>query len=123
MNYAHTCIRVNDLEASVAFYEKALGYRVTRTKDPATDGSKLVFMALEGDSTELELTYKEGRGPYDVGNGYGHMALLTDDLEGEHARLKAEGFDVSEMRGVPGEPPLCFFVTDPDGYQTEIVRR
>ena len=123
MNYAHTCIRVKDLEASIAFYEKALGYHVTREKDHTADGFKLVYLALEGDKAELELTYNIGHGAYDIGDGYGHVAVYSDDLEADHGRMKAEGFDVTELMGLPGEAPRYFFVTDPDGYKTEVIRR
>ena len=123
MNYAHTCIRVKDLEASIAFYEKALGYHVTREKDHTADGFKLVYLALEGDEAELELTYNIGHGAYDIGDGSGHVAVESDDLEADHARMKEEGFEVTELMGLPGEAPRYFFVTDPDGYKTEVIRR
>lgn len=123
MNYAHTCIRVKDLDASIAFYEKALGYHVTREKDHSADGFKLVYLAPEGDKAELELTYNIGHGAYDIGDGYGHVAVESDYLEADHARMKAEGFDVTELKGLPGEAPRYFFVTDPDGYKTEVIRR
>ena len=123
MKYAHTCIRVKDLEASISFYEKALGYKVTREKDHSADGFKLVYLALEGDKPELELTYNIGHGDYNIGAGYGQVAVESDDLEGDHARMKAEGFDVTELMGLPGEAPRYFFVTDPDGYKTEVIRR
>ena len=84
MKYAHTCIRVKDLEASIHFYEEALGYKVTREKDHSEDGFKLVYLSLEGDDTELELTYNIGHGAYDLGDGYGHVAVYADDLEAEH---------------------------------------
>lgn len=123
MNYAHTCIRVKDLEASIAFYEKALGYKVTREKDHTADGFKLVYLALEGDKAELELTYNIGHDAYDIGDGYGHVAVESDDLEADHARMKEEGFEVTELMGLPGEAPRYFFVTDPDGYKTEVIRQ
>ena len=123
MNYAHTCIRVKDLEASIAFYEKALGYHVTREKAHTADGFKLVYLALEGDKAELELTYNIGHGAYDIGDGYGHVAVESDDLEADHARMKEEGFEVTELMGLPGEAPRYFFVTDPDGYKTEVIRQ
>lgn len=122
MKYAHTCIRVKDLEASIRFYEEALGYQVTREKDHTKDGFKLVYLALEGDETELELTYNIGHEAYDIGNGYGHVAVYAEDLEAEHERMKKAGFDVTELKGLPGDPPRYFFVTDSDGYKTEVIR-
>lgn len=123
MNYAHTCIRVKDLDASIAFYTEALGYKYTREKDHTDDGFKIVYLALEGDESELELTYNIGHGAYTLGDGYGHMALYADDLEREHERLKDGGYDVTELKGLPGEDPRYFFVTDPDGYKIEVIRR
>ncbi|MDD7363779.1 MAG: VOC family protein [Peptoniphilus sp.] len=123
MNYAHTCIRVKDLDASIKFYKEALGYQVTREKDHSDDGFKLVYLALDGDDTELELTYNIGHGAYELGDGYGHMALYSDDFEAEYARIKEAGFEVTELMGLPGEEPHYFFVTDPDGYDIEILRR
>lgn len=123
MKYAHTCIRVKDLEASIHFYEEALGYKVTREKDHSEDGFKLVYLSLEGDDTELELTYNIGHGDYDLGDGYGHVAVYADDLEAEHRRMKEAGFKVTDLMGLPGDPPRYFFVTDPDGYKTEVIRK
>ncbi|MDO5301192.1 MAG: VOC family protein [Tissierellia bacterium] len=123
MEYAHTCIRVEDLEASINFYEKVLGYHVTGEKDHSDDGFKIVYLALEGDSVELELTYNIGHGPYEIGDGYGHVALYTEDLEGEHERIQTLWEGVGPLKGLPGESPRFFFVEDPDGYKTEIIRK
>lgn len=123
MEYAHTCIRVKDLEASIDFYTKALGYQVTRRKDFPENKFSLVFLALPGDKVEIELTYNYGHQAYDLGDGYGHVALLSSDLEGDHKRLKEAGYPVTDLSGLPGEAPRYFFVKDPDGYKTEIIRK
>ena len=122
MRHAHTCIRVKDLEASILFYREALGYEITREKDHSENGFKLVYMALPGDNSELELTYNIGHDAYEIGDGYGHVAVLADDLEAEHARIKAAGYPVTELKGLPGEATRYFFATDPDGYKTEVIR-
>ncbi len=123
MKYAHTCIRVKNLEESVKFYTEALGYRELRRKDYPEDKFTLVFLGLEGDTAELELTYNYDHGPYDLGTGYGHVALISDDLETDHTRLVNLGYDTTELKGLPGEKPHYFFIKDPDGYKVEIIRR
>lgn len=123
MKYAHTCIRVKDLEASLDFYQKALGYKEVERKDHPEDEFTLVYMELDNNPEhQLELTYNYDHGPYDLGNGYGHIALYTKDLEGDHKRLKEAGYPVTDLSGLPGEKPSYFFIKDPDGYKTEIIQ-
>jgi lactoylglutathione lyase len=117
----HTCYRVLDLDRSIAFYRK-LGMDELR-RVPIRDEATNVFMGLPGDGARLELTYNHGRDePYEVGTGYGHIAISVDDLDGTLERLAADGIE-------PEKPPytvreggsrLCF-VRDPDGYRIEIV--
>ncbi len=123
MKYIHTCIRVKDLEESIKFYTEALGYEERRRKDFPEDKFSLVFLALPGDENELELTYNYDHGPYELGNGFSHIALGTEDLEGTHKRIKEAGYKVTDLWGLPGQEPHYFFVTDPDGYDVEIVRQ
>ena len=125
MRFAHTCYRVLDLDRSLDFYCGALGFELQR-KVPIRDEAINAFIALpESPDTPLELTYNLGREePYEIGTGYGHVALLVDDLDGTLARL--------EQRDVrPERPPytvrdggsrLCF-VRDPDGYRIELIER
>lgn len=123
MKYIHTCIRVKDLEESIKFYTEALGYEERRRKDFPEDKFSLVFLALPGDENELELTYNYDHGPYELGNGFSHIALGTEDLEGTYKRIKEAGYKVTDLWGLPGQEPHYFFVTDPDGYDVEIVRQ
>jgi lactoylglutathione lyase len=121
----HTCYRITDIDRSVAFYE-ALGFEEVR-RMPIRDEATNVFMNLPEDSgnPRLELTFNHGQTePYDLGNGYGHIAITTTDLDGTLARLKDQGIE-------PERPPytvreggnrLCF-VRDPDGYRIEIIER
>ena len=119
----HTCYRIQDIDRSVGFYEK-LGFEEL-ARVPIRDEAINVFMGLPGDGARLELTCNIGREePYDVGTGYGHIALAIDDLDGTLERLAAEGIE-------PEKPPyqvrksgsrLCF-VRDPDGYRIELIER
>ena len=124
MRFLHTCIRVKDLEASVKFYKEALGFIEAGRKDVPADEFTLVYMKLPNSDHELELTYNYGHEAYDLGNGYSHIALgiHADEFEKLHAKHKAAGYEVTEMYGIAGEPPSIYFITDPDGYDIEIIK-
>jgi lactoylglutathione lyase len=121
----HTCYRIIDIDRSVAFYD-ALGFE-EKGRVPIRDEAINVFMGLPDDGAEprLELTYNIGHEePYEIGTGYGHIAITTDDLDGTLSRLSEQGIE-------PERPPytireggnrLCF-VRDPDGYRVEIIER
>jgi lactoylglutathione lyase len=121
----HTCYRILDIDRSVEFYE-ALGFNEIG-RLPIRDEAINVFMGLPEDGPEprLELTCNIGRDePYDVGTGYGHIAITTTDLDGTLQRLSEHGIE-------PERPPytvseggsrLCF-VRDPDGYRIELLER
>lgn len=123
--YIHSMIRVLDEAKSVAFYDQALGLKVVERLDfPAFT---LVYLANEESQTELELTVNKDRTtPYDLGDGYGHVAFAVDDLDALHARLEAEGLAPRKLVDfAPGGEVLArfFFIADPDGYQIEVVQR
>jgi lactoylglutathione lyase len=125
MALIHTCYRITDIDRSVAFYN-ALGFEETG-RHPIRNEATNVFMNQpgDGDSPRLELTYNHGRTePYEIGTGYGHVAITADDLDATLAKLKQQGIE-------PERPPytvseggsrLCF-VRDPDGYRVEIIER
>ena len=122
MELVHTCYRITDPERSVAFYE-ALGFE-KRRELPIRDEAVNIFMGLPGDGDRLELSYNFGVDSYDLGTGYGHIALTVDDLDGTLARLVEQGIE-------PERPPysvreggsrLCF-VRDPDSYRVELIER
>ena len=125
MSLIHTCYRINEIDRTVAFYE-ALGFRELR-RIPIREEAINVFMNLpeDGDEPRLELTYNFGRNePYELGTGYGHIAITTQGLDATLARLAQQGIE-------PERPPysireggsrLCF-VRDPDGYRIEIIER
>lgn len=122
MKMAHTCIRVKDLEASIDFYQEALGFEESRRRDFPDHKFTLVYLTLPGDDYELELTYNYDHGAYDLGNGYGHIAIASTDLEALHEKHQAAGYSVTELKGLPGVPPSYYFITDPDGYKIEMIR-
>ncbi len=119
----HTCYRITDIDRSVSFYEK-LGFE-EKARMPIRDEATNVFMGLPDDGARLELTYNHGREEsYDLGTGYGHIALSVEDLDGVLEQLAGEGVE-------PEKPPytvreggsrLCF-VRDPDGYRVELIEK
>ncbi|QIL46302.1 lactoylglutathione lyase [Vagococcus coleopterorum] len=123
MKMAHTCIRVQNLEASLEFYKKAFNFEESRRRDFPDHKFTLSYVTLPGDDYELELTYNYDSDPYDLGNGYSHIAIAVDNLEELHAQQKAAGLDVTDLKALPGVPPSYFFVTDPDGYKIEVIRQ
>lgn len=118
----HTCVRVKDLETSIKFYKEALGFEEMRRRDFPDYQFTLVYLSLPGDDYELELTYNYGHEAYDLGNGYGHIALSVPDLLEEHARHTAAGYEVTKPQGLPGTPPGYYFIIDPDGYKIELIQ-
>jgi lactoylglutathione lyase len=124
MGLIHTCYRITDIDRSVAFY-RALGFEEVR-RMPIRDEAVNVFMNMpeDGDEPRLELTHNFGVDAYDLGSGYGHIAITTDDLDARLAELAEQGIE-------PEKPPytvreggsrLCF-VRDPDGYRIELIER
>ncbi|AQP53047.1 lactoylglutathione lyase [Vagococcus penaei] len=122
MKMAHTCVRVKNLDDSLKFYKNAFNFEESRRRDFPEHKFTLVYLTLPGDDYELELTYNYDHEGYDLGNGYGHIAIATEDLEGLHAKQKAAGFDVTDLKNLPGVPPSYYFITDPDGYKVEVIR-
>ena len=125
MSLIHTCYRILDVDRSVAFYE-ALGFTEMR-RAPIRDEAVNVFMGLpeDGDEPRLELTHNFGvTEPYEIGTGYGHIAITTEDLDGTLQRLAEQGIEPERepYRIREGGSRLCF-VRDPDGYRIEIIER
>jgi lactoylglutathione lyase len=125
MSLIHTCYRITDIDKSVGFYE-ALGFE-EKGRLPIRDEAINVFMGLPDDGPEprLELTYNIGRDEqYDLGTGYGHIAITTGDLDSTLERLGAQGIDPerSPYTVSDGGSRICF-VRDPDGYRVELIER
>ncbi|GCF92218.1 lactoylglutathione lyase [Enterococcus florum] len=122
MKMAHTCVRVKNLDDSLEFYRKAFGFEESRRRDFPEAKFTLVYLTLPGDDYELELTYNYDHAAYDLGNGYGHIAISTEDIRGLHQQQKEAGFSVTDMKGLPGTEPSYYFIMDPDGYKIEVIR-
>lgn len=118
-------IRVLDEDRSVDFYSRAFGLAVAERLDFET--FTLVYMSNAESEFELELTINKGRTEaYNLGDGYGHLAVSVSDLDGEHARISELGFTtgkIVEFNRDGGLLARFFFVTDPDGYKIEVLQR
>lgn len=123
MKMAHTCIRVKNLEASIKFYQEAFGFKESRRRDFKEHQFTLVYLTLPEDDYELELTYNYNHEAYDLGNGYGHIAISSSDLENLHKQHQVAGFEVTDLKGLPNTPPSYYFIIDPDGYKVEVIRK
>lgn len=119
----HTCIRVKDLDKSLLFYKDVLGLKEVRRLDYPDYKFTLVYLALPGDEVELELTYNyDQEEPYDLGNGYGHIAIGVENLETTHEEYSQSGYDVTEINGLSDGAASYFFIKDPDGYKIEMIQ-
>ncbi len=124
--YLHTMVRITDPERSRAFYE-ALGFEFRRESPIVRNGeleATLYFFGFPGQEEELELTFNQDGRRYDLGTGYGHIAIGVDDLDGTLARLAEQGIEPERApyQVREGGSWLCF-VRDPDGYRIEIIGR
>jgi lactoylglutathione lyase len=123
LSFVHTCVRVRNIDASVRFYE-ALGFE--RRGRLNFETAYNVYMGLPGAGDQLELTVNVGREePYDLGDGYNHIALTVDDINKTLGVLN-EGLGVEPEKppfhpGGREELPLIAFVADPDGYRIELI--
>jgi lactoylglutathione lyase len=125
MSLIHTCYRVLEVDRSIAFYS-ALGFREIG-RLPIRDEAINVYMGLpdDGDEPRLELTYNVGRDqPYEIGTGYGHIAITTPDLDATLQALAEQGISPERAPYTvsDGGSRLCF-VRDPDGYRIELLER
>ena len=120
----HTCIRVMDLEKSLKFYKEALGLIETKRKDFPENEFTLVYLSNEVGGYEIELTYNyDPEKPYELGNGFSHIAIGVENLEEMREKHISLDYQVTDLKGLPGEEPHYYFVTDPDGYMVEVIRQ
>jgi len=124
--YLHTMYRITDPARSRGFYE-ALGFEFRREMDIVRDGETEAtnyFFGVPGQEEELELTFNHDGRDYELGTGYGHVAIGVDDLDATLARLKDQGIEPERepYRVREGGSRLCF-VQDPDSYRIELIER
>lgn len=121
----HMMVRVLEEARSVAFYSQVFGLSVAQRAD--FDDFTLVYMSNSEADFEVELTINKGRTePYDLGNGYGHVAFSVADLEAERGRIQALGYSPKDIKQMThnGKPfGRFFFIEDPDGYKIEVLER
>lgn len=121
----HSMIRVLEEARSVDFYSRAFGLRVADRLD--FESFTLIYMSSPDTPFELELTVNKGRTePYNLGDGYGHLAVSVDDVDATHANLTASGLSPRKLVDFRNDGQLVarfFFIADPDGYQIEVLQR
>jgi lactoylglutathione lyase len=124
--YLHTMYRITEPEKSRAFYE-ALGFEFRREMDIVRDGETEAtnyFFGIPGQEEELELTFNHDGRSYELGSGYGHVAIGVDDLDQTLTRLAEQGIEPERepYRVREGGSRLCF-VKDPDSYRIELIEQ
>ena len=124
MRMLHTMLRVGDLDRSIAFYTEVLGMRLLRRQDYPEGKFTLAFVGYgdEADHTVLELTYNWDTDRYDLGNGYGHIAIEVDDVYQAADAIRAKGGRILREAGpMNAGTTIIAFVEDPDGYPVELI--
>jgi lactoylglutathione lyase len=125
MKMLHTMLRVGNLDASLKFYCEVLGMSLLRRKDYPEGEFTLAFVGYgdEADHTVIELTHNWGTSSYDIGTGYGHIALGVEDIYSTCAMIQARGGKVTRQPGpMKHGSTVIAFVEDPDGYKVELIQ-
>ncbi len=126
MRILHTMVRVGDMKRSIDFYSKVLGMKVLRQKDYPDGRFTLAFVGYGDEDKEavLELTHNWDTATYDLGNGYGHVALEVEDAYKACEEVKKRGGKVTREPGpMKHGTTVIAFVEDPDGYKIEFIQR
>ncbi len=126
MRILHTMLRVGDLERATRFYTEVMGMRLLRTTDRPEQKYTLAFVGYDDETrgAVLELTYNYGVDRYDVGSGFGHIAVEVADAAATCDAVRAKGGTVTREAGpVKGGSTVIAFVQDPDGYKIELIER
>ncbi len=126
MRILHTMIRVGNLDRSLAFYCDVLGMRLLRRKEYPSGEFTLAFVGYgdETDSAVLELTYNWGKATYDLGDGFGHVAIGVEDIYRTCEEIRAKGGEIVREPGpMKHGGSVIAFVRDPDGYKIELIQR
>lgn len=126
MRMLHTMLRVGNLDRSIDFYTQVLGMKLLRKNDYPDGKFTLAFVGYgeERDHTVLELTHNWDTDAYDLGTGYGHIAIEVDDAYSACDAVKAKGGTVTREAGpMKHGKTVIAFVTDPDGYKIEFIQK
>jgi lactoylglutathione lyase len=126
MRLLHTMLRVGNLDRSVKFYTEVLGMKLLRTTDRPDQKYSLAFVGYGGEDKNavLELTYNYGVDKYDLGAGFGHIAIEIPDVKKACEDVRAKGGTVTREAGpVKGGTTVIAFVADPDGYKIEFIEK
>jgi len=126
MRLLHTMLRVGDVKRSIAFYTEVLGMRLLRQSEYPDGRFTLAFVGYgdEKDEAVLELTHNWDTDNYDLGNGYGHIAVEVDDAYKACEAVKARGGTVTREAGpMKHGTTVIAFVKDPDGYMIEFIQK
>lgn len=124
MRILHTMLRTGDLARSIQFYTEVLGMRLLRQKDYPAGKFTLAFLGYgdESDHTVIELTYNWGVDRYEIGTGYGHIAIEVDDVYQATAEVRHRGGKILREAGpMNAGTTLISFIEDPDGYPVELI--
>ncbi len=126
MRILHTMLRVGDLDKSLHFYIEVLGMKLLRKKDYPEGKFTLAFVGYgeESETAVIELTHNWDTDSYDIGNGYGHIAINVDDVYAACDKIKAAGGKVTREAGpMKHGSTILAFVEDPDGYKIELLSK
>ncbi|HKU98702.1 MAG TPA: lactoylglutathione lyase [Vineibacter sp.] len=126
MRMLHTMLRVGNMQRSVDFYTKVMDMTLLRTTDRPEQKYSLAFVGYgpESEQAVIELTYNYGVDKYDLGGGYGHIAIEVPDAAHACERIRTSGGKVTREAGpVKGGTTVIAFVEDPDGYKIELIER
>lgn len=124
MRILHTMIRVGDLDKSIKFYTEVLGMKLLRQKEYPDGEFTLAFIGYgeESQNTVIELTYNWGTDRYELGEGFGHIALEVDDVYEATEEIRNRGGKIIRDAGpMNAGTTIIAFVEDPDGYQIELI--
>ena len=124
MRILHTMLRVGDLQRSIDFYTQVLGMKLLRQKEYPDGKFTLAFIGYgdESANTVIELTYNWDTDRYDLGNGYGHIAIEVDDVYQSAADIRQRGGKILREAGpMNAGTTIIAFVEDPDGYPIELI--
>ena len=120
--FLHTRMRVNDLEATLEFYQKVFGLQVTRRHE-SPRGSKLAFLSVPNSEEEIEITYFPGSGPVQVQEDLMHLAFEVESMKDFQKHLDSIGVELSDGPTESSSGSIFAFVDAPEGYEVEVIER